>query len=102
MATWTPKTADEIKSEVFNSLRGTPYASDTLDPLSGGAANFIYRATLSKPLEDGTTEVLVKHSEPYMAVAPQNKISIDRCVLLFHVDIENFPLTYIRKWKPNA
>lgn len=81
MATWTPKTTDEIKSEIFEFLRNTSYASTSLDPLPGGAANYIYRASLSKPLEDGTTEVLIKHGEGYMAVAPENKISIERCVL---------------------
>ena len=84
MATWTPKTTDEIKTEVFEFLRNTRYASTSLDPLPGGAANFIYRATLSTQLDDGTTEVLIKHGEPYMAVASENKISIDRCVLESH------------------
>jgi hypothetical protein len=75
-----PKTADEIKSEIFQWLKGTRYASTSLVPLSGGSANFIYRAGLSTPLEDGTTDVLVKHGEGYMAVAPANRISTDRCV----------------------
>jgi hypothetical protein len=76
----TPKTAGEIKSEIFEWLKGMRYASTSLEPLSGGSANFIYRADLSTPLEDGTTDVLVKHGEGYMAVAPANRISTDRCV----------------------
>jgi len=75
-----PKSADEIKSEIFEWLKGTKYVSISLEPLSGGNANFIYRAQLSTPLEDGMTNVLIKHGEGYMAVAPANKISIDRCV----------------------
>jgi hypothetical protein len=75
-----PETADEIELEVFEWLKGTKYASTSLEPLSGGNANFIYRAQLSTPLGDGTTNVLVKHGEGYMAVAPTNKISTDRCV----------------------
>jgi hypothetical protein len=76
----TPKTADEIKSEIFTWLNRTRYASNTLEILPGGAANFIYRAQLSQPLSDGTTEVLIKHGEGYMAKHPANKISTERCV----------------------
>ena len=76
----TPKTTDEIKSEVFEWLKGTRYASTSLEPLLGGSANFIYRAHLSEPLEDGTAEVLVKHGEGYMASHPANKLATDRCV----------------------
>jgi hypothetical protein len=75
-----PKTSDEIKTEIFKWVKGTRYASISLEPLSGGSANFIYRAHLSTSLEDGTTDVLVKHGEGYMAVAPANKISTNRCV----------------------
>ncbi|KAK0123703.1 hypothetical protein ONS95_008713 [Cadophora gregata] len=73
------KTGDEIQAEVFKWLKTTRYASTPLEPLTGGFANFIYRATLTSPLEDGSTEVVVKHGEPYMAGAPANKISIARC-----------------------
>lgn len=75
-----PKTTEEIKSDVFEFLKGTQYASTSLEPLSGGSSNFIYRANLSKPLGNGTTDVLVKHGEGYMAIAPENKISTNRCV----------------------
>jgi hypothetical protein len=78
-----PKTAEEIKSEIFEWLKKTKYAATSLEPLPGGSANFIYRAKLSTPLEDGTTDVLVKHGEGYMAVAPANKISTERCVSNF-------------------
>lgn len=79
-----PKTAEEIKSEIFEWLKKTKYAASSLEPLPGGSANFIYRAKLSTPLEDGTTDVLVKHGEGYMAVAPANKISTERCVRIFY------------------
>jgi len=72
--------ADQIKAQVFEWLKGTQYASTSLESLSGGQANFIYRAHLSTPLEDGTTYVLVKHGEGYMAKHPDNKLTIDRCV----------------------
>ena len=72
--------ADRISSEVFEWLKKTRYEATTLEPLLGGSANFIYRAHLTKPLEDGATEVLVKHFEGYMAVAPKNTITVDRGV----------------------
>jgi hypothetical protein len=74
------KLADRINSEVFEWLKKTRYEATTLEPLLGGSANFIYRAHLTKPLEDGTIEVLVKHFEGYMAVAPKNTITVDRGV----------------------
>ncbi len=75
-----PKTAEKIKSEIFEWLRKTKYEANSLEPLSGGSANFIYRAKLRTPLEDGTTDVLLKHGEGYMAVAPGNEISTERCL----------------------
>ena len=80
MATDVAKSRDEIQSDVFAWLKTTRYASTSLEPLTGGSANFIYKATLTSPLEDGSNKVVVKHGEPYMAVAPANKISIARCV----------------------
>ena len=86
-----PKTAEEIKSEIFEWLKKTKYAATSLEPLSGGSANFIYRAKLATPLEDGTTDVLVKHGEGYMAVAPANRISTERGMSTFHSPlIENY------------
>jgi hypothetical protein len=79
-----PKTAEEIKSEIFEWLKKTKYAATSLEPLTGGSANFIYRAKLATPLEDGTTDILVKHGEGYMAVAPANKIKTERCVRIFY------------------
>ncbi|KAH7377528.1 kinase-like domain-containing protein [Cadophora sp. MPI-SDFR-AT-0126] len=79
MAAPVVKTRDEIQTEVFEWLNTTRYASTSLAPLAGGSANFIYKATLTSPLEDGSIEVVVKHGESYMAVAPANKISISRC-----------------------
>ncbi|KAI2626636.1 kinase-like domain-containing protein [Hypoxylon sp. NC1633] len=70
---------EEITSKVAENLKGTPFDASSLDVLSGGTANFIYRATLSKPLEDGTKEVLVKHSEDYVANSPNFKLTLYRC-----------------------
>ncbi|KAI0477019.1 kinase-like domain-containing protein [Xylaria cf. heliscus] len=70
---------DAIKAKVLADLEQTPYAAESLQVLSGGTANFIYHATLKKPLADGTTDVLVKHSEDYIANSPGMKLTLARC-----------------------
>ncbi|KAI1212263.1 kinase-like domain-containing protein [Annulohypoxylon truncatum] len=74
---------EEITSSVLETLKGTPYEASSLEVLSGGTANFIYRVTLSRPLEDGTQNVLVKHSEDYVANSPTFKLTLSRC----HIEV---------------
>lgn len=74
-----PKKTEEIQDKLKDRLRGTQYKSSHLEPLLGGSSNFVYRMTLSKPLDDGATFV-IKHGEAYMAVAPANKLNMSRCV----------------------
>ncbi|KAI2471420.1 kinase-like domain-containing protein [Annulohypoxylon bovei var. microspora] len=74
---------EEITASVLKTLKGTPYEASSLEALSGGTANFIYRATLTQPLKDGTTDVLVKHSEGYSANSPSFKLTLSRC----HVEV---------------
>jgi len=69
-----------IDSKVQKSLEGTLFASSNLKKLEGGSVNWIYHAPLDKPLEDGTTEVAVKHGEPYMATKPEFELNFVRCV----------------------
>ena len=76
----TPVIGDEVMTKVAKTLENTPFASSSLKQLSGGTANFIYRATLVTPLEDGTTEVLVKHGEDYIKDNPKFKLTLQRCV----------------------
>ncbi|KAF5591450.1 phosphotransferase enzyme family [Fusarium pseudocircinatum] len=71
--------SDHIRQQVSAWLNTTPYAASLLAPLAGGQANFTYRARLTNPLNDGTTEVIVKHGEPYMARHPANAVTVDRC-----------------------
>lgn len=73
-------TMDEVTSKVLKSLENTPFASLSLKQLSGGTANYIYRATLATPLQDGTTEVLVKHGEGHVKNRPDFKLTVLRCV----------------------
>lgn len=76
----TLKTNEEIKVAVVNELEGTQYAVSTLTPLTGGTANFIYRAKLQKALPDGATEVAIKHGEGYVAQHPDFALTMLRCV----------------------
>lgn len=71
---------DEMSDKIQTSLRDTPYACTTLQKLSGGTANFVYRGTLSTPLADNTKTVVIKHTEPYVASHPSFKLSVNRCV----------------------
>ena len=65
---------------ISQELSETPYACSSLTPLSGGTANFVYRALLSHPLPDGTTSVIVKHSEAFVASNREFKLPAERCV----------------------
>lgn len=76
----TSATMDEVASKVLKSLEDTPFAPSSLKQLSGGTANYIYRATLVTPFPDGTTEVLVKHGEGYIKNSPGFQLTVLRCV----------------------
>ena len=69
-----------VEAKVQARLQTTPYASSSLQLLSGGNTNFIYAATLDKPLEDGTSLVAWKHGEDYCASWFNFKLTTDRCV----------------------
>jgi hypothetical protein len=74
------KTRQEIEDAIRTELEGTLYAVSALEPLTGGTANFIYRARLQNPLPDGSTEVVLKHGEAYVARHPGFKLQMVRCV----------------------
>lgn len=73
-------TAGEIASRITQELASTQFACSKLVPLSGGTANFIFKATLVNPLDDGTANVVVKHGEGFVAKHPALKLSTLRCV----------------------
>ncbi|KFA63469.1 hypothetical protein S40285_00386 [Stachybotrys chlorohalonatus IBT 40285] len=68
-----------MEEDIRAQLAETPYAPSALKPLTGGTANFIYRATLVQPLADGTSDVVVKHGEAYVATVPDFKLNTSRC-----------------------
>lgn len=72
--------SQEIESKVRAGLRGTPFAPKELTRLDGGSVNWIYRARLLQPLDDGTDEVVVKHGELYMSTKPDFALNFIRCV----------------------
>lgn len=72
----------EIDAKVKKTLEQTEFAASDLERLSGGFVNWVYRAKLSKALEDGTTEVLVKHGELFMSARPEFELNLQRCVCL--------------------
>ncbi|KAL4942030.1 hypothetical protein BDV06DRAFT_193141 [Aspergillus oleicola] len=71
----------EIKISVERDLSSTPYACTSLTQLSGGTANFVYRGLLSTPLPDGTTTVIIKHAEEYLASNREFVLSAKRCLV---------------------
>jgi hypothetical protein len=73
-------TSEEIASTVMRLLASTSFACTALIPLSGGTVNFLFRGHLLKPLDDGTTEVIIKHGEDYSASLTGLALSTDRCV----------------------
>lgn len=73
-------TKKKIEDAVRRELDGTGYAISSLEPLTGGTANFIYHARLQKPLPDGSADVVLKHGEAYVAQHPDFKLQMVRCV----------------------
>jgi hypothetical protein len=73
--------ADKIEAELRSELANTPYTPASLNALSGGTANFIFRATPhEETFPDGRTEVIVKHGEAFVASMPDFALTTSRCV----------------------
>ncbi len=87
MATALPVAVDEIALKVQTQLSSTPYACTHLYNLKGGTANFVYRGTLTKPLEDGSKTVCIKHTEGYVALNPSFKLTTRRSVSVFGLQL---------------
>ncbi|PWY78442.1 phosphotransferase enzyme family protein [Aspergillus sclerotioniger CBS 115572] len=90
---------ESFATAIFKDLSETPYACSSLTPLSGGTANFVYRALLSHPLPDGTTSVIVKHSEAFVASNREFKLPAERCLIEESIleSLNDFPSTIHRR-----
>ena len=69
-----------IDDKVKKSLEGTRFSSSRVTKLDGGLVNWTYVADLIAPLEDGRTQVVIKHGEDFVAFRPDFRIGFDRCV----------------------
>ncbi|KAK0637308.1 kinase-like domain-containing protein [Bombardia bombarda] len=65
--------------EIQRELSNTKYACSVLEPLSGGTVNYIFKGLLTQPLEDGTTEIAIKHGEGFIASNPGFELTTARC-----------------------
>lgn len=70
----------DIQNKVKRVLQDTPFAAASLEKLTGGTANFIYRVVPETPLPDHPHGVVVKQGEPYVATNPAFAIPTSRCV----------------------
>lgn len=71
---------DYMTKQTLDSLQDSDYACKTLEKLSGGYANFVYRGVLINSLKDGCKTIIIKHGEAYAAFHKAFELSIDRCV----------------------
>ncbi len=79
------ESSETILSIIQESLKGGIYECISLEELSGGTANFVYRGVLKKPLADGSKTVVVKHTEGYVASSRQFHLTAARAVCFPHV-----------------
>ncbi|CAE6420637.1 unnamed protein product [Rhizoctonia solani] len=63
---------------VLAYLLNTSFAATNVQRIVGGYSSFTYRITLSHPLEDGCTTLVLKHYEGYVAAAPAFKLDPTR------------------------
>ncbi|KAF9887649.1 hypothetical protein FE257_009742 [Aspergillus nanangensis] len=90
-------TDEAIQTAVLAGLANTPYACTSATQLSGGTANFVYRGILTQPLPDGTTCVVIKHTEDFVASNRNFKISAERCLIEESIlkSLNDFPVSII-------
>ncbi|KAE8134036.1 kinase-like domain-containing protein [Aspergillus pseudotamarii] len=82
---------------ILSELSTTPYACSSVEQLSGGTANFVFRGTLLRSRPDGTTTVVIKHTEDYIASNREFKLSAQRCLIEKSIltSLNNFPSSKI-------
>ena len=110
----TSNESNPVDESARKGLEGTRFEASSLRPLTGGIVNWGYVATLKAPLDDGTTEIFIKHGEKYMATIPDFPLDLDRCVgsplLLshssltchYHKHTNTLPFPSFSAWKPKS
>lgn len=68
---------------VTQYLSTTPWAAKSVTPLSGGYTNFTYRIELAEPYQE-QERVVLKHGKPYIPMAKQFALSVERQVRFLH------------------
>jgi hypothetical protein len=66
-------------------LTQTPFVASSIEHLSGGSANYVFRANLSFPDQGGRQSVIVKYASGFVAVSEFNvsgaiPLSVERTV----------------------
>jgi hypothetical protein len=67
---------EQFGISIVHQLSQTPYACPSLEILSGGTANFLFRGVLVQPLPDGTRTIVVKHSRDFVSANRNFKLDI--------------------------
>ena len=80
-------TNESESTAVAQALEATPYSCKTLQRLSGGSVNFVFRGELQQPVrkEDGTLakSVVIKFSKGYLPGNTSFLLDISRCVRVY-------------------
>ncbi|KAK3313788.1 kinase-like domain-containing protein [Apodospora peruviana] len=73
-----------LAEKIQRELNHTDYACSSLEPLSGGNSNFMFKGNLIEELEDGAMAIAVKHGEDYIASSPGEILQTTRCRAEMH------------------
>jgi hypothetical protein len=83
----TQEDTKDLYREILHQLSPTPYACNSLQPLGGGTANFLFRAYLSRALPTGQKSVVVKHSKEFVPGNRNFELDVSRVVCSFRRSI---------------
>jgi hypothetical protein len=68
---------DQVRDEVEQQLVQTSFQCSSLNRLSGGTANYVYRGT---PLNGNPESIIIKHTKNYLSSNASFKLDAERCV----------------------
>lgn len=69
-----------ISLKIKNELAETSYACSSLEPLSGGTANFLFRGYLVGLSPSRSQTIIVKHTKEFVSVNRDFQLDVSRCV----------------------